>query len=94
LPLKIYSGYLDEDENVINIPEDYKLEYLPKNTTLTTKFGTYNVSFKKINETQFIYKKSISINEGIYSKEDYSVYRSFRRSIAKLENQRIALIKK
>ena len=39
------------------------------------------------------YKKEIIIKEGVYSKEDYKEYRSFRRSIAKSENLRIALTK-
>lgn len=94
LPLKIRRGYKDVDEYVIKIPENYKLEYLPEKKELSTKFGTYKISFKKIDETSFSYKKEISIKEGTHAKEDYKKYRSFRRSIAKSENLRIALIKK
>ena len=94
LPLKIRRGYKDVDQFTIKIPETYKLEYLPENRELTTKFGTYKISFEKIDESSFLYKKEISIKEGIHPKEDYKKYRSFRRSIAKSENLRIALIKK
>ncbi|MFT5673826.1 MAG: hypothetical protein ACI9JT_002481, partial [Polaribacter sp.] len=36
----------------------------------------------------------MTIKEGVYPKEDYKLYRRFRRSIAKYENLRIAIIKK
>ena len=94
LPLKIYRGYKDVDEVEIKIPKEYILETLPSVKELTTKFGTYKVSFTKINDTTFMYKKTLTIKEGVYSKEDYKLYRSFRRSIAKYENLRIAITKK
>lgn len=94
LPLKIRRGYKDIDEFVIKTPQGFKLEHLPENKELSTKFGTYKISFEKIDEASFTYKKEISIIEGTYPKEDYKKYRSFRRSIAKSENLRIALIKK
>lgn len=94
LPLKIRRGYKDVDEYTIKIPTTHKLEYLPETKELSTKFGTYKISFKKIDETTFSYKKEIIIKEGVHPKEEYKKYRSFRRSIAKSENLRIALIKK
>lgn len=94
LPLKISRGYKDEDSYKIRIPEEYVLGVLPKEKEISTKFGTYKVSFKKIDASSFQYDKIMTIIEGTYSKEDYKRYRSFRRSIAKHENLRIALIKK
>ncbi|APZ46412.1 DUF3857 domain-containing protein [Polaribacter reichenbachii] len=94
LPLKISRGYKDVDEYTIKIPASYKLEYIPENKELSTKFGTYKISFHKIDESTFSYKKEILMKEGVHPKEDYKAYRSFRRSIAKSENLRIALIKK
>ena len=94
LPLKIRRGYKDVDEYTFKIPSTHKLEYLPEARELKTKFGTYKISFEKIDDTSFSYKKEVSIKEGTHPKEDYKKYRSFRRSIAKSENLRIALIKK
>lgn len=94
LPLKISRGYKDVDEYTIKIPASYKLEYVPENKEISTKFGSYKISFNVINESTFSYKKEILMKEGVHPKEDYKAYRSFRRSIAKSENLRIALIKK
>ncbi|UAM98339.1 DUF3857 domain-containing protein [Polaribacter litorisediminis] len=94
LPLKISSGYKDVDEYIIKFPENYTLNYTPENKELATKFGTYKISFKIKDERTLSYKKEIVIKEGVYPKEDYTKYRSFRRSIAKAENLRVALTKK
>lgn len=94
LPLKISRGYKDVDEYTIKIPASYKLEYVPENKEISTKFGSYKISFNVIDESTFSYKKEILMKEGGHPKEDYKAYRSFRRSIAKSENLRIALIKK
>ncbi len=93
LPLKIYRGYKDEDTYKVTLPENYVLGALPPEKIITSKFGTYKVSFKKVNEKSFIYNKTLIIKEGTYSKEDYKSYRTFRRSIAKYENLRIAINK-
>lgn len=93
LPLKIERGYKDTDDYIFKIPENYKIESLPAETALVTKFGEYKLKFNKIDETSFSYSRELFIKEGLYPKEDYEEYRNFRRRIAKLENLRIAIIK-
>ena len=94
LPLKIYRGYKDVDELTIKIPKGYSLTILPETKELSTKFGSYKISFQKVDDGILKYEKEILIKSGTYSKEDYKAYRSFRRSIARYENTRIALKKK
>ena len=93
LPLKIYRGYKDKDSYKITLPKGYVLGLLPLEKEIKSKFGSYNVSYKKIDATSFMYYKTIIIKEGVYSKEDYKKYRDFRRSVAKQENLRIAITK-
>ncbi len=94
LPLKIRRGYKDVDVYTFKIPASYKIEYLPEEREINSKFGSYKISFHKVDASTFTYKKSILMKEGLYPKEDYKSYRSFRRKIVKSENLRIALIKK
>ncbi len=94
LPLKISEGYKDVDQYSFEMPNGYVLDILPPEKKLITKFGSYNVLFTKVDDTHFNFKKTIEIKEGVYPKEDYKAYRSFRRSIAKYENLRIAIKKK
>tara|TARA_R110002126_G_scaffold142037_3_gene287552 strand:+ start:5331 stop:7238 length:1908 start_codon:yes stop_codon:yes gene_type:complete len=94
LPLKIRRGYKDVDIYTIKIPSTYTIVYLPETREINSKFGSYKITFKKVDESTFTYEKNILIKEGVFPKEEYKKYRSFRRNIAKSENLRIALIKK
>lgn len=94
LPLKVSRGFLDKDEFTIIIPNEYNIDALPQQKELKTKFGIYKISITKIDDTTLLYKKYFLLKDGIYPKEDYKKYRKFLRSVSKLENSRIALIKK
>ncbi len=91
-PMKIQRGYLVDDEFKIEIPEDYSIENIPEDKSITNKFGTYSISFK-VNENRIIYKRKLLIKEGAYSKDDYNLYREFRRSISKIDNSKVILNK-
>ena len=93
LPLEIARGYKDVNEYTFRIPEGYQIEFLPEKKNITTKFGSYVVTFTQIDDATFIYKKSLLIKAGEYPKEDYSSYRKFRKSISKYENLRLSLTK-
>ena len=93
LPLIISRGYQNIDQYTYVIPKGYTFAGLPEEKNITTKFGSYKVSFTKIDATTFIYKKSLLIKAGDYPKEDYKDYRKFRKSIARYEHVRISLIK-
>ncbi|MCH2034787.1 MAG: DUF3857 domain-containing protein [Tenacibaculum sp.] len=92
-PLRINRGYKDVDQYRITIPEGFKIGYLPEKYELTNKFGSYTMEIKKIDEKTLSYHKTLVIKEGTFPKEDYKLYRTFRKRIAKKENLRIALQK-
>lgn len=93
LPLKISRGYLDIDEFMIQLPKGFTALVVPSVKVLETKYGRYEVRIEKINTATLKYYRSILIKDGEYPKEDYKMYRSFRRKIAKYDNLRIALTK-
>jgi len=93
LPVEISRGFLDIDEVVIKLPTNFKVEYLPENVELKSKFGTYSTVINKIDSNTYLYKRKLQITEGKYEKEDYELYRSFRKKIKKHDNSKIVLIK-
>jgi len=94
-PLKIERGFKDVDAYEIEIPSNYVVsESLLVEKKIENKFGNYQVSIKRIDNNHLSYKRVLLIKEGVYSKEDYKLYRSFRRKVAKNDNIRIALKKK
>ncbi|MFD2568701.1 DUF3857 domain-containing protein [Pseudotenacibaculum haliotis] len=93
-PLKVNRGYKDVDEYTIKLPEGYSIITLPEKVNLTSKFGSYEMSIEKVDDSTLLYKKKLLIKHGLYPKEDYDVYRKFRRRIARYDNMKIALKKK
>ncbi|MDC6361333.1 MULTISPECIES: DUF3857 domain-containing protein [Flavobacteriaceae] len=87
----IQRGYLDEDEFIIQLPQNFSFTFLPEKHTEETRFGTYEVEVHKKSDTELLYKRKLLIKKGHYPKEDYNKYRSFRRNVAKLDNQKIVL---
>ncbi|SNR74182.1 DUF3857 domain-containing protein [Lutibacter flavus] len=93
LPLQISSGFLDIDEVQIKLPKSLKLEYMPEDVELNSKFGKYSIEIEKIDDYNYIYKRKLQIEEGRYPKEDYTAYRDFRKKIRKFDNSKIILVK-
>ena len=48
LPLEIQYGFIDVDEIIINLPENYTIEAIARNNIHETKFGTYKMKIEKI----------------------------------------------
>lgn len=92
-PFYISRGYVDEDEITIKLPEGYVVESLPKAISLVTEFGEYQMKVE-LKGDELNVTKHILIKEGTYSKDKYSAYRTFRKSIADAETKAISLIQK
>lgn len=93
MPLKIERGYQDIDESIIEIPKGYKVGTLFDDISIINKFGVYRISIHKIDENHLKYKRTLLIKEGVYPKEEYASYRSFRRKVAKNDRTRITFKK-
>lgn len=94
LPIEVQRGFLNTDTNHFTIPTEFQLSNLPDKKLLENEFGTYEVSFEKIDEQHFTYHRKLLIKAGLYPKESYEAYRSFLKAITKHDNLRIAIIKK
>lgn len=94
MPLVISRGYLDEDEFTIHLPEGYVPETLLLPVNEETKFGSYSVSVEPKEPGVLVYKRRLLIKSGEYPKEDYKLYRDFRKKVAGYDNGKIILTKK
>lgn len=90
LPFEIRRGFLDEDSYTISIPDGYTIESMPDAVTLTTKYGTYELSLSNV-EGKIKLNRKLSINHGSYAKEEYSEYRSFLKKITRSDASKIVL---
>ena len=94
LPLKINRGYKDTDSYVIELPKEFNVtSNIEQRKNITSKFGVYSLTITRINKHTLQYERTLFIKEGDYTKEDYKLYRDFRKKIAQNDNLRIAILK-
>uniref|UniRef100_UPI0035678271 DUF3857 domain-containing protein n=1 Tax=Lutibacter sp. TaxID=1925666 RepID=UPI0035678271 len=93
LPFEISSGFIDIDEIEIKLPVLYSVEYIPENIELKSEFGLYTITFTKVVQNTYIYKRTLKIDKCKFPKENYEAYRSFKKDIQKYDNLKIILKK-
>ena len=89
---EIQRGYYDNDEIKIMLPPDFKIESIPNNFELKSKFGTYKTEIIK-EENNLVYKRTLLVQKGIYTNKEYEEYRLFMEQINKNDNAKIVLNK-
>ena len=82
---------MDVDEIKITLPSTLQVMYIPENKVITSKYGEYSVEISKIDEHHYVYKRTIRSDEGKYPKEEYDLYRTFKKNIRKYDNSKIVL---
>jgi len=93
LPFVIERGFYDADEYIINLPIGYKLETTMRVEEISSQFGIYKARLEIIDDTKIKYIRSLEINKGDFSKDDYEEYRNFIREVAKADKSSIVLNK-
>ncbi|MEE9350179.1 MAG: DUF3858 domain-containing protein [Flavobacteriaceae bacterium] len=92
-PIEITNGFKDEDEIIITIPKNYRINQLPDAIKLENEFGEYSFQVEKINAYELRYKRTLILFETTHSKNVYSKFRSFLTKINKNDKQKIILSK-
>ncbi|HAO06539.1 MAG TPA: DUF3857 domain-containing protein, partial [Chryseobacterium sp.] len=93
LPFESRLAYQDDAEIIYELPQGYFIEELPQNTNLTSEFGSYKIIFEK-EENKLIVKRTVNIKKGLYSKEKFTDYTSFRKKILNSDNSKQRISKK
>ena len=83
-------GYFLIDTLTLKIPENYILEYLPKNSEYNSKLGNYKLNIQIENNTISIIREQKILN-GNYEKTTFLEIEKFFENIEKTENERIIL---
>ncbi|MDN3595192.1 DUF3857 domain-containing protein [Zunongwangia endophytica] len=94
-PIEIVRGFTNKDQFDFKIPEAYAVEALPDSVKIETDFGKFSFSVKVSDKDPRLLqvKRSISINEGKWSPNQFSDFRAFLNKINILSNQKAVLVK-
>ena len=85
-------GYLDIDKIIIEIPDGFTIETMPKPIILSGKFGKFQSAIETEGKNVVI-THQLLLNSGKYSKEDYPAFELFNGVVAKQYNEKIILRK-
>lgn len=89
---RISMNYHDYDEVVYELPENYKVEFIPKETQIKTDFGIYTSS-TTISGNKIIYKREQQMFKSIYPAEKFNDLVAFYKTIYKADKQKAVLVK-
>lgn len=92
LDFQISRGYEDQDEYILEFPDNLEIEALPDPVSVDTKFGTYQFSLEALDNNRVRYTRRYILNKGNYAKEDYEDFREFRKLIAKHDKSKMVLL--
>ncbi|WP_326982932.1 DUF3857 domain-containing protein [Chryseobacterium sp. MYb264] len=92
LPFEIRQSFNDEYEINYALPKNYKVDEVPEDVMINSEFGTYKLSFVKNDEGVKV-TRSIKVNKGIFPKEKYNDYVSFRKKTLNNDNSKILITK-
>ena len=87
-------GYCYQDTLNLTIPENYTIEFMPKDAELVSVYGTYEIAYKKLQENKIQVIRSVMIREGNYPKSQFEEINSFLTGLSGREKQKIVLTKK
>ena len=86
--------FLEKDSTVFEIPEDFKIETMPKGTSIETEFGFFSTQVSKDISGNIIYKRELRVTENRLKPEQYNEFRDFFRSVSKADEQQFVLVKR
>ncbi|MDU1889163.1 MAG: DUF3857 domain-containing protein [Dysgonomonas sp.] len=93
LPIQIINGFSESDSVIINVPETYSPESLPKNILLETPYGSFKAQAIRGEDNKIIYIQNIDIYSGKYDPAEYKEVKSFFSEISSAIRRKLVLKK-
>lgn len=88
----INRGYIDTDEIVYSLPENYKIESMPERIKIEKEFGEYQANVE-VKGDNIVYTRFLRVNEGSYQPEVYEELVKFYQKVNEADLCRVTLIK-
>jgi hypothetical protein len=92
-PMRFTYSYRDVDTIHIAIPEGYTVESMPKDVTLSSRWGKYSIVFKTSGSSIDVLRLSERY-EGTYPANEYTSFAKYAEDIYKADRSKIVLVKK
>lgn len=84
--------YMDIDTVEIELPKGYEAEVIPKDITVSSKFGHYKCAVK-LEGNKLVYYRSVQRFSGRFPAKDYPDMVKFSEAVYKADRNRVVLVK-
>ena len=91
-PFEISFPFQDDYEIEYAAPEGYAFKEVPASVITSTEFGNYHITFQ-LNDKKLKVHRVLTIKKGLYPKEKYKDYVSFRKKTASSDNIKVLISK-
>lgn len=91
--IDINSGVAENDTIIINIPQQYKVEGLPKEVEINTKYG-FMITKITQEEGKIIFTEKFQLNNGRYDKSEYQEIKDFFAQVIAAAKKNTVVLRK
>ena len=86
-------AFVDFDTIRYRLPEGIYPEFVPENTSISSRFGEYEASYK-IDQGNLVYIRKLRMNKGRFPASSYQELLDFYRGISKADNTKMVFMTK
>lgn len=82
---------LDQDSIIFHLPQKIEIEYLPKDLSFQSEFGTYQVEYKR-NADILTVSRKVMMKGGTYPAEKYTELYEFLKNVNRADGAKVVLV--
>ena len=87
------NGFTEQDSVTFQLPEGYKPETKPTPLSITSPFGSFEMSITEKSPTELIFSRKLILNNKILPKEKFPELVEFLKNVAKADKGKLILVK-
>jgi transglutaminase-like putative cysteine protease len=91
-PIMIYDNYIHTDSISYQIPDGYKIEFVPENNSIESDFATVQYTFIS-DSNRVLYTRKLDFYCKEHPKEKYNDFVAFCKNLKKTDNLKLVLVK-
>ena len=92
-PVNLRYRYVDVDSVLIQLPDGYVVESLPKGSNRDAPFAQFSMSVARLADGRIQLTRSIRVTEPVVPAERYEEYQTFFQDVARADRAQIVLVR-
>lgn len=84
-------GYVYNDTLSISIPKGLEIEFLPKDNEISSPYGSYKISYRKMHDNNIRVNRLITMNKGNFPPAEFDIINAFLTGVVRQDKEKIVL---